>query len=67
MAAMADPNENNSTALLAVSIALLVLTYVSVALRTYVRVTLTKSFQADDWLMLIAQVRTAPWYTPTRT
>lgn len=35
----------------------LVLTGCSVGLRTYVRAFMTHSFQADDWLMLVAQVR----------
>lgn len=39
------------------AILFLALTGFSVGLRTYVRGFMTNSFQADDWLMLIAQVR----------
>lgn len=42
------------------AILFLVLTGLSVGLRTYVRAFMTNSFQADDWLMLIAQVRFIP-------
>ncbi|PHH85655.1 hypothetical protein CDD83_111 [Cordyceps sp. RAO-2017] len=35
---------------------LLPLTWISVALRTYARAVLTKSFKIDDWFMVIAQV-----------
>lgn len=38
----------------------LVLTGLSVGLRTYVRGFMTNSFQVDDWLMLVAQVSFAP-------
>jgi len=54
-AIIGDPTENNGGALVGTAVSFLVLTYISVALRTYVRAILTKSFQADDWLMLVAQ------------
>ncbi|KAJ9134651.1 Integral membrane family protein [Pleurostoma richardsiae] len=47
-------NEDNGAALVGTAVSFLVLTYISVALRTYVRGFLTKGFQADDWLMLLA-------------
>lgn len=47
--------ENNGGALTLTAATFLSLTYVSVALRVYVRGWLTKSFLADDWLMLVAQ------------
>lgn len=52
----ADAGQYNGDALLVTVLVFLVLTWVSVALRTYVRAILTKSFQYDDWLMLVAQV-----------
>lgn len=48
--------ENNGSALAITAATFLALTYFSVILRVYVRVWLTKSFLADDWLMLVAQV-----------
>lgn len=39
------------------AILFLILTGLSVGLRTYVRGFMTNSFQADDWLMLVAQVK----------
>jgi urea transporter len=48
--------ENNGAPLVGTAVCFLVLTYISVALRTYVRAVLTKSFLLDDWLMLVAQV-----------
>ncbi|KAK8038124.1 hypothetical protein PG994_014891 [Apiospora phragmitis] len=50
--------ENNGYALIVTAIVFLTLTWISVFLRTYVRAYMTKGFQADDWLMLIGQVRT---------
>lgn len=49
-------SEYNGGALLVTIILFQILTWVSVALRTYVRAVLTKSFQWDDWLMVVAQV-----------
>ena len=48
--------ENNGSALLTTACATLTLTWLSVCLRTYVRIFLTKQFLLDDWLMLAAQV-----------
>lgn len=50
--------EYNGTALVVTAILFLVLTWMSVALRTYVRGFMTGSFQVDDVLMLVAQVCT---------
>jgi hypothetical protein len=50
--------ETNGAALIATSIVFLVLSWLSVFLRTYVRAIMLKGFQMDDWLMLVAQVRT---------
>ncbi|KAH6686166.1 integral membrane family protein [Plectosphaerella plurivora] len=50
-----DLTENNSGALVVTAITFLVLSWLSVILRAYVRAILTKAFQADDWLMLVAQ------------
>ncbi len=58
MASTAYQDESNGAMLVGTAAFFLALTYLSVGLRTYVRVALTKSFQTDDWLMLAAQVRT---------
>ncbi|KAJ4416172.1 hypothetical protein N0V82_006932 [Gnomoniopsis sp. IMI 355080] len=50
-----NANEYNGGDLLITLIIFQVLTWISVALRAYVRVCLTKNFQTDDWLMLVAQ------------
>jgi hypothetical protein len=52
----ADSTDYNGGPLVATAIAFLVLTWLSVVLRTYVRVILLKSYRADDWFMLVAQV-----------
>ncbi|OIW29715.1 hypothetical protein CONLIGDRAFT_341213 [Coniochaeta ligniaria NRRL 30616] len=52
---MVNLAEDSSSALLGTATALLALTCASVALRTYVRASLTRNFQVDDWLMLVAQ------------
>lgn len=46
----------NGYQLVAVAIIFLVLTYISSALRFFVRIRITRVFAADDWLMLIAQL-----------
>ncbi|KAK1659426.1 integral membrane family protein [Colletotrichum godetiae] len=51
-----DLSESNGGALVATAIAFLVLSWFSVVLRCYVRAFMTKGFQADDWLMLVAQI-----------
>ncbi|KAE9369910.1 hypothetical protein N431DRAFT_381270 [Stipitochalara longipes BDJ] len=50
-----NPNDYNGEQLVIVSIFFLALTFVSVGLRVFVRIWIMKSFQWDDWLMLIAQ------------
>lgn len=52
----ANADEYNGGDLLITLIIFQVLTWISVALRAYVRTCLTKNFQTDDWLMLVAQV-----------
>ncbi|KAI1814690.1 hypothetical protein GGS20DRAFT_398939 [Poronia punctata] len=50
-----DPNastENNGVGLFATATVMLAISWISVALRTYVRAVMTRSFQADDWVML---------------
>ncbi|TDZ51606.1 hypothetical protein CTRI78_v007501 [Colletotrichum trifolii] len=49
-----DLSESNGGALVATAVAFLVLSWLSVLLRCYVRAFMTKGFQADDWLMLVA-------------
>lgn len=51
-----DLSENNGGALVGTAAAFLVLSWVSVGLRTYTRAFLMQGFQLDDWFMLIAQV-----------
>jgi hypothetical protein len=46
----------NGYQLVAVAIIFLVLTYISIALRFFVRIKITRVFAADDWLMLVAQL-----------
>ena len=53
---MVNLAEDNSNALVGTAVSFLAFTYVSVALRTYVRAVLTRNFQIDDWLMLVSQV-----------
>lgn len=48
--------DNRGPQIVAVTVALLVLSIVAVGLRCFVRASLTKSFQADDWLMVLALV-----------
>lgn len=56
----ASPDQYNGFSLVVTAAILLVLTWLSVALRTYVRAFMTKAFLMDDWLMLVAQVWTVP-------
>ncbi len=53
-----DLNEYNGGALVGTAVSLLVLSWITIGLRSYTRAVLMKSFMADDWLMLIAQVST---------
>lgn len=51
-----DLTEYNGDAYIAACVALLITSWIAVGLRTYTRVVLMKKYQADDWLMLVAQV-----------
>ncbi|KHN94597.1 integral membrane family protein [Metarhizium album ARSEF 1941] len=51
-----DLNEYNGGSLVVACTALLIMTWFAVGLRSYTRLFLMKSYQADDWLMLIAQL-----------
>lgn len=53
-----DSQENRGWQLNVVVVVFLSLSWLTVATRLYVRLILTKSFQIDDWLMLIALVST---------
>ncbi|KAI1312881.1 hypothetical protein F5Y03DRAFT_407678 [Xylaria venustula] len=46
------PTDSNGIGLLVAAIVTLVISWLSVALRTYVRAGMTRSFQSDDWVML---------------
>ncbi|KAI0434531.1 hypothetical protein F5Y09DRAFT_295729 [Xylaria sp. FL1042] len=46
------PTDSNGTGLLVAATVTLVISWLSVALRTYVRAGMTMSFQSDDWVML---------------
>jgi hypothetical protein len=48
--------ENDGYPLLGTAVSFLTMTWISVLLRTYVRAVLTKNFEWDDWLLLVAQV-----------
>jgi hypothetical protein len=50
-------DDYNGEPLVVVAVFFLVLTYISVSLRFFVRLFITKSFQCDDWLMLASLVR----------
>ena len=56
MAEVVDLEESNGGPLVATAIIFMALSWVSVLLRCYVRVHLTKNFQLDDAFMLISQV-----------
>ena len=49
-------SENNGAALVITAVVFLVLTWISVGLRTYVRAWMTNGFQSDDVLMLVSLV-----------
>lgn len=51
-----DLNEYNGGRLVGATIALLALSWITMGLRAYTRAVIMRSFMADDWLMLIAQV-----------
>ncbi|TPX06945.1 uncharacterized protein E0L32_011169 [Thyridium curvatum] len=53
--ASVDLSQYNGGSLIGVASTFLVLTWVSVFLRFYVRTQLTNGFQSDDWFMLVAQ------------
>ncbi|KAJ3486784.1 hypothetical protein NLG97_g6544 [Lecanicillium saksenae] len=54
--AQVDLNEYNGGRLVGATVALLALSWITIGLRTYTRAVIMRSFQADDWLMLIAQI-----------
>ncbi|KAI1776231.1 hypothetical protein F4818DRAFT_374699 [Hypoxylon cercidicola] len=49
------PTDSNGGALVATAVAMLTFSWLSVALRSFVRAKLTNGFQWDDWVMLAAQ------------
>jgi hypothetical protein len=59
---MPDPFDYNGDELVGVASAFLGLSSFAVLLRFYVRLRITKSFAADDWLMLVSQVTTHDAY-----
>jgi hypothetical protein len=50
-------DDYNGWQLVAVASTFIALTYMAVLLRFFVRIVISKSFQLDDYLMLVAQVR----------
>ncbi|KAG5926035.1 hypothetical protein E4U42_003721 [Claviceps africana] len=50
-----DLKESNAESLVATCIVMLIMSWIAVGLRTYTRIALMKSCQADDILMLVAQ------------
>lgn len=51
-----DISETNAEKLISTATTFLILSWISVALRTYTRAVLMKGLQLDDWLMLLGQV-----------
>ncbi|EGX91448.1 hypothetical protein CCM_05606 [Cordyceps militaris CM01] len=51
-----DLDEYNGGRLVGATIALLALSWITIGLRTYTRAVIMRSFQSDDWLMLVAQI-----------
>ncbi len=51
-----DLHEYNGGRLVGATISLLALSWITMGLRTYTRAVIMRSFQGDDWLMLVAQV-----------
>jgi hypothetical protein len=58
--------EYNGGQLVIVAVIFLVITWISVQLRVFVWLQITKSFQADDWLMAVSQVCLPPLNLPMR-
>ncbi|KAI1377203.1 hypothetical protein F4677DRAFT_48593 [Hypoxylon crocopeplum] len=50
------PTDSNGGALVATAVTMLIFSWLSVSLRSFVRARLTNGFQWDDWLMLAAQI-----------
>lgn len=50
------PTDSNGIGLLVAATVTLFISWLSVALRTYVRAGMTMSFQVDDWVMLAGLV-----------
>ncbi len=48
---MDSSQDNRGPELVAIMTTFLVVTWIAVALRFFVRIKITKSFEADDWLM----------------
>jgi hypothetical protein len=51
-----SPTDYNGYQLVVVVIIFLILTYISVGLRCFVRIKITRAFAVDDWLMVVSQV-----------
>lgn len=51
-----DSKENRGWQLTTVTAIFIVLTWISVATRLYVRLILTTAFQIDDWFMVVSLV-----------
>lgn len=49
-------DDNRSSGVFGVAVSFLVLTWIVVPLRIYVRAVITKSFGLDDWLLVVTQV-----------
>lgn len=56
LSTMDSENDYNGTGLVVVSVVFLVLTYLAVFSRCFVRILITKAFQTDDWFVLLSQV-----------
>jgi len=49
-----EPKDDRSGPLFGVDVAALVIAWIAVTLRNYVRIRIVKAFGLDDWLMLVA-------------
>lgn len=59
MSTMDSSQDNRGPELVAIMAAFLVLTWISVVLRCFVGIQISKSFEADDWLMATSLVNKA--------
>jgi hypothetical protein len=64
---LTNVKDYNGNELVVVCIIFLVLTLISVLLRCFVRIQITRAFSADDWFMLLAQVSANCTYSSNKS